>query len=192
MIGIIGKKIGMSQFLMEDGTHVPVTFVSVEPNEIMQIKTVDKDGYAAVILGADPYKNPSKNKKFKKVKEFRIAADAEYKKGDQLAVDVLTEVEAVTITAVSKGKGFQGPVKRHNFSIIRETHGTKYARHGSTGACAMPGRTKPGQKMAGHMGLEQVTLKKRKLHLVDKENNVIAIKGAVPGARNTYVFIKTY
>lgn len=192
MIGIIGKKIGMSQLLMQDGSQIPVTFLLVEPNKIMQVKTVENDGYTAVVLGADPYNRPSKNIIYKKIKEFRVPEGKEYKKGELVSVDVLEEAEAVTITSISKGKGFQGPVKRHNFKIARETHGTKDARHGSTGACAMPGRTKPGQKMAGHMGNAQVTLKKRKVQLVDKENNVIAVRGSVPGAKNTYVFIKTY
>ncbi len=180
----------MSQVLLEDGRSLPVTFIATEPNDIVQVKTVDNDGYAAVVLGCDPYNKPSKNKKYKKMKEFRIEENAEVKKGDKVNVGDFKDVEAVSITAVSKGKGFQGPVKRHNFSIARETHGTKYARHGSTGACAMPGRTKPGQKMAGHMGRDQVTLRKREVVLVDEAKNVIAIKGSVPGAPNTYVYIK--
>lgn len=191
MLGIIGKKIGMSQVILEDGQILPVTFIATEPNDIVQVKTVDKDGYAAVVLGCDPYVNPSKNKKYKKMKEFRVEENAEFKKGDQIGAGVLKDLEAVTITAVSKGKGFQGNVKRHNFAIIRETHGTKYARHGSTGCRAKPGRTKPGQKMPGHMGNEQVTLKNKKLILIDEVKNVIAVKGAVPGAANTYVYIKT-
>ncbi len=190
MLGIIGKKIGMSQILNEDGIVLPVTFIETEPNDIIQVKTVDNDGYSAVVLGCDSFKNPTKNKKYKKVKEFRIEEDAEFKKGDKVNVGNFKEIETVTITAVSKGKGFQGNIKRHNFAIARETHGTKYTRHGSTGACAMPGRTKPGQKMPGRMGGGQVTLKNRKVVLVDEAKNIIAVKGAVPGARNTYVYIK--
>ena len=190
MLGIIGKKIGMSQVILEDGKVLPVTFIATQPNDIVQVKTVGNDGYAAVVLGCDPKKNASKNKKYNKMKEFRIDENAEFKIGDQINVSDFKEIEAVTITAVSKGKGFQGNVKRHNFAIIRETHGTKYARHGSTGACAMPGRTKPGQKMPGRMGRDQVTLKNRKVVLVDESRNIIAVKGSVPGAANTYVYIK--
>lgn len=190
MIGIIGKKIGMSQVLLEDGQAVPVTFIATEPNYVVQVKTVDKDGYAAVVLGADPYKNPSKNQKFKKLKEFRIDENAQYELGAQIGVGEFKDSEVVTITSISKGKGFQGNIKRHNFKITRETHGTKYTRHGSTGANTMPGRTKKGKKMPGHMGNEQVTLKDRKVVLIDEARNVIALKGAVPGATNGYVYIK--
>lgn len=190
MIGIIGKKIGMSQVLLEDGQSVPVTFIATNPNDIVQVKTVDKDGYSALVLGVDPYKNPTKNKKYRKLKEFRIEADAQYEEGKKVDVTVFKDMEVVTVTSISKGKGFQGNIKRHNFSIIRETHGTKYARHGSTGANTMPGRTKKGKKMPGHMGNEQVTLKNRKVILIDEGRSVIAVKGAVPGAKNGYVYIK--
>lgn len=190
MLGIIGKKIGMSQIPLQDGV-APVTFILTEPNDVVQVKTVDNDGYAAVVLGYDLYKNPTKNKKYKKLKEFPIDESAEYKKGDKVDIGSFKDIKAVTITSVSKGKGFQGPVKRHNFAIARETHGTKEPRHGSTGACAMPGRTKKGQKMAGRMGNDQVTLRNRKVIIVDEVKNVIAIKGPVPGAINTYVYLKT-
>lgn len=190
MLGIIGKKIGMSQVVLEDGKVLPVTFIATEPNDVVQVKTVDNDGYAAVVLGCEPYKNPSKNKKYKKIKEFRIEENAEFKKGDKVGAADFAEMEKVTVTSVSKGKGFQGNIKRHNFAIARETHGTKYTRHGSTGACAMPGRTKPGQKMPGRMGRGQVTLRDRQVVLVDVAKNVIAVKGSVPGATNTYVYIK--
>jgi len=190
MLGIIGKKIGMSQVILEDGKVLPVTFIATEPNDIVQVKTVDNDGYAAVVLGCDPYKNPTRNKKYKKLKEFRIEENAEFKKGDKVNTGDFKEIESVTVTSVSKGKGFQGNIKRHNFAIARESHGTKYTRHGSTGACAMPGRTKPGQKMPGRMGRDQVTLKKREVVLVDEARNIIAIKGPVPGAKNSYVYVK--
>lgn len=190
MLGIIGKKIGMSQVILEDGQILPVTFIATEPNDIVQVKTVDNDGYSAVVLGCDPYKNPSKNKQYKTMKEFRVEEGADFKKGDQVSVANLQEVKNVTITAISKGKGFQGNIKRHNFAIIRETHGTKYARHGSTGCRAKPGRTKVGQKMPGHMGNAQITVKNKEVILVDSVKNILAVKGPVPGARNTYVYIK--
>ena len=116
MLGIIGKKIGMSQVLLEDGKVLPVTFIAIEPNDIVQVKTIDNDGYAAVVLGCDPYKNPTKNKKYKKIKEFRVEEGKEYKKGDKVSVGDFAETEKVTLTAISKGKGFQGNIKRHNFT----------------------------------------------------------------------------
>ena len=191
MPGIIGKKLGMSQVIQDDGRVIPVTYITCEPNEVVCVKTVDKDGYPAIVLGFDAYKNPSKNKKFKALKEFRVESSDEFKKGQKISVDMLKEVEAVTITGSSKGRGYQGVIKRHNFSRGPETHGSHHHRKpGSIGMCAKPGRVLKGKKMPGHMGNDTVTLKNRPLITVEPSENVIAIKGPLPGAKNSYVYIK--
>lgn len=191
MPGIIGKKLGMSQIIQDDGRVIPVTYVSCQPNEVVNVKTEEKDGYPAVVLGFDAYKNASKNKKFKTIKEFRVDSSADYKKGQKVAVDILNEIESVTVTGNSKGRGYQGVIKRHNFSRGPETHGSHHHRKpGSVGMCAKPGRVLKGKKLPGHMGNDQVTLKNRPVVKVSQEENVIAIKGPLPGANNSYLYIK--
>lgn len=191
MPGIIGKKLGMSQVIQDDGRVIPVTYVTCEPNEVVQVKTQQTDGYPAIVLGFDAYKNPSKNKKFKATKEFRVDKPEDYKKGQKVSVDIFKGVEVVTVTAVSKGKGYQGVVKRHHFAGGLETHGSTFHREpGSIGCRAKPGRVNKGKRLPGHMGLEQVTLKNRPLVSVTTDKNVLGIKGCVPGANNSYVYIK--
>ena len=190
MPGIIGKKLGMSQIIQDDGRVIPVTFVKCDPNEVVQIKTKDKDGYPAIVLGFDAYKNPSKNKKFKALKEFRVENAESYKKGGKITLESLKEVEFVDITSISKGKGYQGVMKRHNFAGGPETHGSTFHRApGSIGMCAKPGRVMKGKRMAGHMGVQKVTLKKRPVMTISLEQNVMAIKGPIPGANKGYVYI---
>lgn len=191
MSGIIGKKLGMSQVIQDDGRVIPVTYVVCEPNEVVQVKTEKADGYPAIVLGFDAYKNPSKNKKFKAMKEFRVENTDDYKKGQKISVEMFKEVDKVTVTATSKGKGFQGVMKRYNFAGGPESHGSVFHREpGSSGTCAKPGRVIKGKKFPGHMGNDQVTLKNRPLVSVVAEKNVLAIKGCVPGANNSYVYIK--
>ncbi|MBU0577612.1 50S ribosomal protein L3 [Patescibacteria group bacterium] len=191
MPGIIGKKLGMSQVIQDDGCVIPVTFVQCEPNEVVYVKTEDKDGYPAIVLGFDAYKNPSKNKKFKALKEFRVESTGDYKKGQKITLDSLKEVEEVTIVSTSKGKGYQGVIKRHKFSRGPESHGSHHHREpGSIGTCAKPGRVLKGKKMPGHMGIDTVTLKKRPVVTIVAKDNVVAIKGPIPGANNGYVYIK--
>jgi len=191
MSGIIGKKLGMSQIIQDDGRVIPVTFVKCDPNEIVQIKTEEKDGYPAIVLGFDAYKNPSKNKKFKTQKEFRVSSPAEYKKGQILTIEVLKGVEKVTVMSTSKGKGYQGVVKRYNFAGGPESHGSHFHREpGSIGMRAKPGKTMKGKKLPGHMGSETVTLKNRPIITIASEQNLVAIKGAIPGAISSYVYIK--
>ncbi len=191
MPGIIGKKLGMSQVLQDDGRVIPVTFVKCDPNEIVQVKTEDKDGYPAIVLGFDAYKNPSKNIKFKAMKEFRVDKADSYKKGDKITLESLKEVKTVTVTSVSKGKGFQGVIKRHGFSGGPESHGSHFHREpGSIGMRAKPGRVNKGKRMAGHMGVDIVTIKNRPVITLAPEQNVMAIKGPIPGANNGYVYIK--
>ena len=191
MPGIIGKKLGMSQIIQDDGCVIPVTFVQCEPNEVVCIKTEEKDGYPAIVLGFDAYKNPSKNKKFKTLKEFRVENTGDYKKGQKITLESLKEVEFVNVTSISKGKGYQGVIKRHKFARGPETHGSHHHREpGSIGMCAKPGRVMKGKKMPGHMGSQTVTLKKRPVTTLAADKNLIAIKGSVPGANNTYIYIQ--
>lgn len=194
MSGIIGKKLGMTRLIEDDGRVIPVTVVICEPNEITQVKTTEKDGYPALVLGFSALKKPTKTKKFKHLKEFRIS-DGEtenYKKGDMVTVESLQEVGVVNITATSKGKGFQGVIKRHNFSRGPETHGSHHHREpGSIGACAKPGRVAKGKKLPGRMGGAQTTIKKVKVAQVNSEKHLICLKGAVPGPNGSVVIIKT-
>ena len=189
MAGILGTKIGMTQIFNENGVLVPVTLVQCREAEVVQRKTQEKDGYDAIVVGVKA-KRPSKAKKYAKLVEFKVAADAEFKVGDKVALDQLNEVETVSIVGTSKGKGFQGVVKRHNFNTGPRTHGSKHQRQpGSIGNCK-PVRVHKGKKLAGHMGAERVTLHKRKVVALDKKTNCVAIKGALPGATNSLVIIR--
>jgi len=181
----------MSQVIQDDGRVIPVTYVLCEPNVVVYIKTQEKDGYPAVVLGFDAYNKPSKNKTHKVVKEFRIEDPASYQKGKEVTLDILKEVEKVTITAVSKGKGYQGVIKRHNFARGPETHGSHHHREpGSVGMCAKPGRVLKGKKLPGQMGNTTVTLKNRKVVELFPEKNVVALKGPLPGPNSGYVYLK--
>lgn len=191
MPGIIGKKLGMSQIIQDDGCVIPVTFIHCQPNTVVQIKTESNDGYPAIVLGFDAYKNPSKNKKFKVMKEFRVENPETYTKGQALDLNLLKDVKTVTVTAISKGKGFQGVMKRHHFAGGNETHGSHFHREpGSIGTRAKPGRVNKGHRMAGHMGVEKVTILNKPLVKLIPDKELMAVKGAVPGANNDYVYIK--
>lgn len=179
----------MGQIAEESGVMTPVTFVLCEPNEVVQVKSKEKDNAEAIVLGACPLKKPTKTKKFKVLRQLALPKK-EVKKGDVWSLADLGEVQTLTVVGTSKGKGFQGNVKRHKFRTIRHTHGTKYGRHGSTGARAMPGRTKKGLKMPGHMGMDQITIHNVKVVKIDTERHVIALRGAVPGAVNGKVLLK--
>ncbi len=181
----------MSQVIQDDGRVIPVTYLACEPNEVVQVKTEQTDGYPAIVLGFDAYKNPSKNKKYKAMKEFRVENTDDFKKGQKISVEMLKEVEKVTVTSKSKGKGYQGVIKRHKFARGPETHGSHHHREpGSVGMCAKPGRVMKGKKLPGQMGNAQVTLKSRPVVSVVTDKNVLGIKGCVPGANNSYVYIK--
>lgn len=188
MPGIVGQKIGMTRIINEDGRSVPVTVISCQPNTITQVKNEEKDGYTAIVVGSFARPRPSKNKKFYKVAEFRVDSPEEYKVGDQIDASLFSEVASVTISAQSKGKGFQGVIKRHNFSRGPETHGSHHHREpGSIGACAMPGRVAKGKKLPGHMGVNRVTLKQVPVIMVDAKKNLIAVKGPIPGPKKGIV-----
>ncbi|MBI2009084.1 50S ribosomal protein L3 [Candidatus Saccharibacteria bacterium] len=201
MKALITRKLGMTSILDEKGAATPVTLLSASPNVVTQLKNTDTDGYRALQLGFETNKRPAKpqaghfkasKQSPKIVREFRITGDEEIEKdvGDQLAADSFEVGDIVSVTGVSKGKGFAGTIKRHNFHRGRKTHGGRsYRRPGSIGSM-FPQRIFPGKKMAGQMGHEQVTTKNLSVAIIDTDLQVIGVKGAVPGPRKGIVLIK--
>lgn len=200
---IIGRKIGMMQVFAEDGAAVPVTVVEVEPSVVIQKKTVDTDGYDAVQLGYGRMKQNKVTKPlqghfdkankgyFRVLKEMRSGSIDDYELGQEITVDAFNVGESVDITGTTKGKGFAGVIKRHGFGGGRATHGSMFHRApGSIGASAYPSRVFKGKKLPGQMGNKQKTVKNLLVWSIRSEKNLIMIKGAVPGARNGYLFIK--
>ena len=183
----------MSQIFAEDGTVIPVTLIEAGPCQVLQLKTKEKDGYTAVQVGFEPIVSKRKKKKevkgFKHLREFRNGEGI--KIGDKIDVSVFEEGDKVKISGISKGKGFQGGVKRWGFSGRGASHGVKHEARtlGSTGS-AFPQRVIKGRKMPGRTGYERVTIKNLKVVKVDKENNVLAVKGAIPGRRGTLLEIR--
>ena len=194
MAGILGKKIGMTRIIQDDGHVIPTTVIECSPNIVDQIKTVEKDGYQALVLGFSALKKPTKTRKFKHLREFKITPEEaqKFNKGDSVTLESLKDTKEVIITGVSKGKGFQGVIKRHNFSRGPMSHGSHHHREpGSIGTRAKPGKVQKGKRMAGHMGLDTITVKNVKIVHIDVEKNILAVKGAVPGGKNGLVIIKT-
>ena len=202
--GIIGKKIGMTQiFDDEAGKVIPVTVVEAGPCVVVQKKTVDNDGYAALQLGFGDVKVQRMNKPMKghfdkadvackkTLKEFRFEDCDSLNVGDIIKADTFTVGDIVDVSGTSKGKGFAGAIKRHNQHRLKETHGTGpvHREAGSMGACSSPSRIFKGKGMPGHMGAEQVTVQNLEIVKIDEENNLIAIKGAVPGPNGVIVCI---
>ena len=201
---LIGKKIGMTQIFDEKGKVVPVTVVEAGPCVVSQIKTVETDGYAAIQMGFGDIKPKHVTKPlqghFKKadvapkriLKEFRFDDCSAFELGQIIKADVFETGDKVDVTGKSKGKGYAGVIKRWNFGRLKETHGSgPVARHGgSMGACSSPSRVWKGKKMAGHLGAEKVTVQNLAVVKIDAEDNLIAIKGAIPGANGGYVVIK--
>lgn len=191
MSGILGKKIGMTRIFQDDGRVIPITVIQCEPNEITQVKTVEKDGYPAIVLGFQARKKPTKTKKFAFVREFRVDKAEDYKIGDTITVESLKDVKEVTISGISKGKGFAGCIKRHHFSSGPGGHGSHFKREpGSIGARSKPGRIHKGKRMAGHMGNEKITIAAVPLMEIDKEQNALLVKGQVPGPKGGFITIK--
>ena len=202
MKGILGKKIGMTQIFTEVGEVVPVTVVEAGPVVITQIKTVEKDGYNAVQVGFGDVKEKSLNKPQKghlaaantlkkHLKEFRVDSVEGYTVGQEIKADLFAAGEMIDVTGISKGKGFQGPIKRHGQSRGPESHGSRYHRRpGSMGACSFPGRVFKNKKLAGHMGSVKVTVQNLEVVRIDAEKNLILVKGAIPGAKGSIVTIK--
>lgn len=203
MSGILAKKIGMTQ-IFEDGKFIPVTVVEAGPNYVLQKKTVENDGYTALQLGFDEKKEKNTTKPimgiFKKagvnpqrfVKELRVDSVEGFELGQEIKADVLAEVEYVDITGTSKGKGTAGVMKRHNFSGNRASHGVSrnHRLGGSIGMSSWPGKVLKGKRMAGQYGNATVTVQNLKVVKVDVENNLLLIKGAVPGSKNSYIVVK--
>ncbi|MFR8668738.1 MAG: 50S ribosomal protein L3 [[Clostridium] leptum] len=201
--GIIGKKIGMTQIFDENGKVVPVTVVEAGPCVVSQKKTVENDGYAAVQIGFGDLKAHKVKKPMaghfakanvapkRTLREFRFDDIDAYNVGDLVTADVFAAGDKVDVTGTSKGKGYAGVIKRWNFQRLKESHGSgPVARHGgSIGSCSDPSRVYPGKKMAGHLGSERVTVQNLQVVKVDAENNLIAIKGAIPGPNGGTVVI---
>ena len=202
MKGILGKKLGMTQIFTEEGIVVPVTVVEAGPNVVTQVKTVEKDGYNAIQVGFEDAKEKSLNKPQKghlaaantlkkHLKEFRVDSVEEYTVGQEIKADLFAAGEKIDVTGTSKGKGFQGPIKRHGQSRGPESHGSRYHRRpGSMGACSYPGRVFKNKKLAGHMGSVKVTVQNLEVVRVDADKNFILVKGAIPGPKGSMVTIK--
>ena len=203
---MIGTKIGSTSYFSADGAVVPVTLIKIEDCIVSAVKTKIKDGYFAVQLASidKKSKNPRINKPQKKIfssininpkkiiKEFRVIEENLLEIGASLNVSHFSKEQKIDVTGISIGKGFAGAMKRHNFGGLRASHGVSasHRSHGSTGNCQDPGRVFKGKKMAGHMGATQVTKQNLRIVDIDLNNNLIAIKGSVPGKKNSTVFLK--
>lgn len=204
MIGLVGRKVGMTRIFTEEGVSIPVTVVEVEANRVTQVRTLETDGYAAIQVTAGAKKASRVSKPeaghFAKAGveagrglwEFRLENGEEFAVGAELNVELFNDVKKVDVTGTSKGKGFQGAVKRWNFSTQDATHGNSLSHRapGSIGQCQTPGRVFKGKKMAGHMGAERVTTQNLEIVRVDAERNLLLIKGAVPGSTGGNVIVK--
>ena len=203
MKGILGKKIGMTQVFANDGKLIPVTVVSVEPNVVMQIKTKETDGYEAIQLGFTTKKEKHSTKSemghAKKanaapkrfLKEIKGVEVSGYELGQEIKCDIFEAGEIVDVTGTSKGKGFQGVIKRHNQSRGPMGHGSQYHRGVGSMGTLRPMRVFKGKKLPGHMGHETVTIQNLEIVAVDAVENVILVKGNIPGPKNSFVIIKT-
>ncbi len=201
MLSLIGKKVGMTQVFDESGILTPVTVVKVEENVVIANKSIEKDGYSAVVLGSIDKKVKNVTKpvagQFKdgvtpkrKVVEVRDFGQ-EFSVGDAFGVELIDGVDFVDVIGTSKGKGFQGVMKRHNFGGGRKSHGSKFHRaNGSTGMAAYPAKVIKGTKMAGRMGGERKTVQNLQVVKVDTERQVLLIKGAVPGTKDSFVVVR--
>jgi large subunit ribosomal protein L3 len=201
---LIGKKLGMTQVFEESGTVTPVSVIRLGPCPIVQVKTVENDGYAAIQIGFGDIREKrvpgGRMGHFKKagvapcrvLQEVRVDDPGEYKVGDALDIGLFEGVERVHVVGDAKGRGFAGTIKRHNFSRGPETHGSKNIRApGSVGMCATPARIFKGKRLPGRMGGQRTTIKNLKIVQVDAENNLLYIRGAVPGANNSFVFVRS-
>ncbi len=198
-IGILGRKVGMTQVFAEDGTMVPVSVVSVEANTVTALRTVERDGYTAVQVGTGTARKLSKPRlgqlkglpRVRDAREFRLDDVSAYEVGQTLDVSLFAAGDSVDVTGVSKGKGFAGTIKRHNFRRGPETHGSDSHRApGSIGGGTSPGKVFKGTPMAGRMGNDRVTVKKAQIVRVDGERALLLVKGPLPGARNALIMVR--
>ena len=201
--GLIAKKLGMSRIFEVDGTHVPVTVLAVDDLRVVNVKTMDRDGYLAVQLGMGAVKAKRLSKPLKghfakanvepkkKLAEFRVSEDCLLNVGDELSVEHFVVGQYVDCCSTSKGKGFAGAMKRHNFAGLEASHGVSitHRSHGSTGQNQDPGRVFKGKKMAGHMGDERVTVQNLRVVSVDADRGLLMVKGGVPGGENAWVYV---
>jgi large subunit ribosomal protein L3 len=202
--GVIAKKVGMTRLFMEDGKQIPVTVLQLDKLQVVAQRTVEKDGYTAVQLGAGTAKAKrtsqamrghfaaAKVEPKRKVAEFRVDADALIGVGEEIIADHYFEGQFVDVAGTSIGKGFAGAMKRHNFGGLRATHGVSISHrsHGSTGQCQDPGKVFKGKKMAGHMGAARVTTQNLQVVRTDTDRGLIMVKGAVPGSKGGWVTVK--
>jgi len=203
-LGILGKKVGMTRIFKDDGTICPVTVIEAGPCPVMQIKTADKEGYNALQLGYDAIAERKVNKPMKghmakagkdlyrTLKEFPLDAVEEYELGQEITVDIFAAGDKVKVTGTSKGKGFQGVMKRHNFGGSRASHGAEKVHRvpGSIGNATFPGRVWKGKKMPGQMGNARVTVSNVEIVDVRPEDNVLVVKGQIPGANGGLIMIR--
>ena len=203
-IGLIGRKLGVTQVFQGDGTMVAVSVLAIEPNTVTRLRTDERDGYTAVQLGARTGKKitkpeagqlkdlPREAQSLGTIREFRVDSVDGYELGQAIALgDLFNEGDLVDVTGVSKGKGFAGHIKRHNFHRGPQTHGSDHHRApGSIGPGTTPGRVYRGMKMAGHMGDERVTVKKLRVVRADTDRNLLLVKGSLPGARGSLILVK--
>lgn len=200
---IYGKKIGMTQIFDEDDRVIPVTVIQAEPNQVCQVKTKTTDGYEAVQLGFGAIKEKKVNKPMaghfakqgaqprRYLREVRVDAAQDYKVGDEVGVSAFADTKRVDVTGTSKGKGFAGVMKRHGFHGGPGGHGSHFHRApGSVGQCATPSRVFKGMKLPGHMGCDTVTVKNLDVVRIDEDQNLILVKGAIPGGKNGVVRIR--
>jgi large subunit ribosomal protein L3 len=202
-VGLIGRKLGMTRIFVEDGSVLPVSVIEATPNTVTRLRTPERDGYAALQLGAGQARRVTKpvagqlkgldkeHQSLRVLREFRIADVEGFEAGQQVDVSLFAVGDEVDVTGVSKGKGFAGTIKRHHFQRGPKTHGSTNIRQpGSIGAGTTPGRVFKGTKMGGHMGADRVTVKKLTVVRVDAERNLLLVRGAVPGARNALLLVR--
>ena len=202
--GVIAQKVGMTRLFTDAGEHIPVTVLKLDGCQVVAHKTQDKNGYTALQLGAGTAKanrvTHAERQRFaiaqvvpkRKIAEFRVSPDNMIEVGAEITADHFIQGQLVDVTGTSIGKGFQGPMKRHNFSGLRASHGVSISHrsHGSTGQRQDPGKVFKGKKMAGHMGDERVTTQNLQVAKVDVEKGLVFIRGAVPGAKGGWVFVR--
>ena len=201
---ILATKVGMTQIWNEDGVLIPVTVLQAGPCVVTQVKTVENDGYAAIQVGFQDKRENLVNKPMKGqfdkagvpckrfVKEFRLEDAENYNVKDEIKADIFAEGDKIDVTAISKGKGFESAIRKYGQSRGPMAHGSKYHRHaGSNGACSDPSKVFKGKRMAGHMGAKQITVQNLEVIRVDAENNLILVKGAVPGPKKALVTVKS-
>jgi len=203
-IGLIGRKVGMTQVFQDDGTMVAVSVVAIEPNTVTRLRTTERDGYTAVQLGTEPSRRltkpeagqlkalPRAAQGLSTLREFRVDSVDDFEIGQTLTIaDVFNAGDDVDVSGVSKGKGFAGHIKRHNFRRGPKTHGSDHHREpGSIGPGTTPGRVYKGVRMAGHMGDTGVTTKKVRVVGTDPERNLLLVKGSLPGARGSLILVR--